>query len=194
MQLKANAMTKGRPAHYLTINGSPHPRSRTERYCKLFEDHLDGPTFSRIDLFDLKLPHSDGTYREDGSRTVQRLRQWVLDCDGMFISSPTYWFNVPAPLKSFMEQLAPIDRKLWRRERLLGLAVHAPEGGELGVFQAVVPALNIMGFSLVGNGYVYYRRTRKPEDWVESDIRNMAHKFSKPGHRFTGARPRAAGL
>jgi NAD(P)H-dependent FMN reductase len=175
---KGIRMAERNPPHYLTINASPHRRSRTERFCRMFEDHLVGPSFDRIDLFDLKLPHSDGTYDQKPSQTVQRLRDNVLRCDGMFIASPTYWFNAPVPLKAFLEQLAPIDSRLWRRERLLGLAVHAPEGGELGLFQAVVPALNIMGFALVGNGYVYYRRTRKSEDWVDVDIRKMARRFS----------------
>src|SRR5260221_8250609 len=84
---------------------------------------------------------------------MARLRNLVLDCDGMFIATPTYWYNAPATLKAFIEQLTPIEKKLWKRERKLALAVYSPEGGELGVFTAVVAPLNMMGFSLIGNGY-----------------------------------------
>jgi NAD(P)H-dependent FMN reductase len=169
----------GTKKHYLVINASHFSDSKTERFCRLFERNLEGVSSSRIDLRRKDIPFADGTYRLPRSKVVTQLRQQVLDCDGMFIATPTHWFSAPARLKTIIDHLTPIEGRLWRRERLLGLAVYAPEGGELGVFQAVVPALTHMGFGLVGNGYAYRRSRRKPEAWVEKEIIGMAWRFSR---------------
>ena len=163
---------------YLVINASPHKNSQSARFCQLFEEKLERHKSTRLNLYESDIPYSDGTYAVPKNRVLERMRDQVLSCQGMFISTPTYWFNAPAILKAFIEQLTPIEGQLWRRERLLGLAVHAPEGGELGVFQAIVPALNCMGFCLVGNGYVWKRGTKRSETWVEKDIAGIAHRFS----------------
>lgn len=171
----------GTKKHYLVINASQFADSKTERFCRLFEQNLDleRVSWSRIDLRRRDIPIADGTYRPTRDKVVTQLRQQILACDGMFIASPTHWFSAPARLKAVIDHLTPIEAKLWRRERLLGLAVYAPEGGELGVFQAVVPALTHMGFGLVGNGYAYRRTRRKPEAWVDKEVIGMAWRFSR---------------
>ncbi len=170
----------GTKKHYLVINASHFADSKTERFCRLFELNLDldAVSFSRIDLRRKNIPFADGTYRLPQNKELKQLRTQVLDCDGMFIATPTHWFSAPGRLKALIDHLTPIEAKLWKRERLLGLAIYAPEGGELGVFQSVVPALNHMGFSLVGSGYAYRRNRGKPEAWVVKEIVGMAKRFS----------------
>jgi len=165
--------------HYLVINASHFANSNTERFCRLFEQNLEAVSSLRIELRKKNIPFADGTYRLPRDKVLEQLRQQVLDCDGMFIATPTHWFSAPGRLKAFIDHLTPIEAKLWKRERLLGLAVYAPEGGELGVFQSVVPALSHMGFSLVGNGYAYRRSRRKSEQWVAKEIKGMAKRFSR---------------
>src|SRR3990167_2378300 len=105
----------------LTINASPHKNSTTEKFCEYFEKKLK-TEYKRINLTDWKIPPSDGTYRK--VKGFKKLQDLVLQSDGIFIASPTYWYNVPSTLKSFIEQLTPIDSKLWQRERLLAVAVY----------------------------------------------------------------------
>jgi NAD(P)H-dependent FMN reductase len=161
------------------INASSFVGSITDKHCKLFIDNLDGPEYSRIDLRDERIPIHNGHWDETPNATLRALRKRVLDCDGMFIATPVHWFNVPSVLKAFIDHLTPIESKLWKRERLLGIAVYAPEGGELGAFSAVVCPLTLMGFSLVGSGFVYRREKRKPKAWVRKDIVDMAERFSE---------------
>ena len=161
----------------LVVNASPHKNSKTERFCKLFEKYLSVP-YKQINLCDYNIPFSDGTYKKiDGD--MEELRKLVLECDGLFIASPTYWYNVPSILKAFIEQLTCIDSKLWQRERMLAIAVHAPHGGELGVFNAIVAPLNMFGFSLVGNGYAWYAGGRYKTSWWGNEVKHIANRFSK---------------
>jgi NAD(P)H-dependent FMN reductase len=163
--------------HYLVVNASHFANSNTERFCQIFEQNLEA-SCSRIELRRKHIPFADGTYRIPRNDVLRKLREQVLNCDGIFIATPTHWFSAPGRLKAFIDHLTPIEAKLWKKERLLALAIYAPEGGELGVFQAVVPALNHMGFSLVGNGYAYRRSRRKSEAWVVREIKGMAKRFS----------------
>lgn len=162
--------------HYLILNCSPHKKSRTKGFCILFAKHLSNCTYEVINL--PTLPPSDGTYKTPNQR-VRSMQEKVLKCDGIFIATPTYWFNVPATLKAFLEQLTPIDNRLWVKERLLALVVYSPHGGELGVFNALVPPLTVMGFSMIGNGYAWHRGgTKMKEEWVKNEIISMANRFS----------------
>jgi hypothetical protein len=171
--------TKRKLRFVLIINASPKEKySKTARLWRHFEKSLKRQCpREHIDLRDCKIPFADGKFTRTPGK-MEKLRQLVLDCDGMFIATPTYWYNVPAMLKAFIEQLSPDDVKLSRKQRKLALAVYSPEGGELGVFTAVVAPLNMMGFSLIGNGYAWCDGT-EDDVWWKEEIEWMAGEFSE---------------
>jgi NAD(P)H-dependent FMN reductase len=154
----------------LVINSSPHEPSITTRFCDIFANSF-GPRYTtRLDLHKEPPPHSNGTY-DNGNTKWQK---HVIESDVLFIGTPTYWFNVPSILKAFIDDLAAIDEILWEGDRSAVLAIHAPEGGEIGAVNALMPALNMLGFTLPGNGFVYYRDSG--DDWAWNDLSEVAKR------------------
>jgi multimeric flavodoxin WrbA len=168
--LKGQRVARHRTA--LIVNASPHKRSITTRFCRTFEKGFGSHYTKQIELHDKPPPHSDGTY----NKVDTPWQRHVLESDVLFIGTPTYWFNVPSILKAFLDDLAAIDEeKLWASERFMVIAVHAPEGGEIGAVNALVLPLNMLGFTLPANGYVYYRY---PADrWAWKDLIDVAERI-----------------
>jgi NAD(P)H-dependent FMN reductase len=154
----------------LVVNSSPHEPSITTRFCDIFTDNF-GPRYTRrLDLHKEPPPYSNGTYDNDNTKWQKH----VIDADVLFIATPTYWFNIPSILKAFIEDLAAIDEILWEGDRYAVIAIHAPEGGEIGALNALMPALNMLGFTLPGNGFVYYRSAA--DDWAWNDLGEVAKR------------------
>jgi multimeric flavodoxin WrbA len=162
---------------FLVINASPHKDGGTQRFVDAFCDAADKvESVTKLNLHDNPPSFCKGGFvRPDVLDTYQ---QAVLACDALFIATPTYWFNVPSILKAFIENLTPIESDLWQRPRTLGVAVYAPEGGELGCATAIILPLNHLGFSLVDSGYVYHRGIPK-DDWAWEDIGRMPERMKR---------------
>jgi NAD(P)H-dependent FMN reductase len=154
----------------LIVNASPHKPSITSRFCDTFADGFGARYTTWLDLHDQPPPHSDGTYGRGGTPWQDA----VLATDVLFVATPTYWFNIPSILKAFLEDLTAIEEQLWTTERFAVLAVHAPEGGEIGAVNALLAPLNMMGFTLPANGYVYYRHTA--DSWAWTDLTEIAKR------------------
>ena len=162
---------------FLIINASPSNQGGTAKFCSAFWDAAQKVgAAKRLNLHDDPPAFCKGsTSRPEALSVYQRE---VLACDALFIATPTYWFNVPSILKAFIEDLDPIESDLWQRPRTLGVAVYAPEGGELGPATAIVLPLNHLNFSFVDNGYVYHRGTPK-DDWAWEDIERMPDRMAR---------------
>jgi len=138
----------------LTINASPVANGTTEGFCETFEKCIKGKCrFERINLRDFNIPPSNGLYKIP-TIEVRKIGERVLRSRGVFIATPTYWYNVPATLRAFIEQLTPIEEKLQKRSRLLAVATYSPEGGELGCFTAIVAPLNMLGLRRKFRGWL----------------------------------------
>jgi NAD(P)H-dependent FMN reductase len=155
----------------LVVNASPHGQSVTTKFCKIFEKGFGAEYTNQLNLHDAPPRFSDGSYATDTP-----LQKQVLDVDVLFIATPTYWFNVPAILKAFIDELSGIDtKKLWAVDRYVVVAVHAPQGGEIGAVGALVLPLNMMGFTLPANGFVYYRN--EDDSWAWNDLTEIAKQL-----------------
>lgn len=167
----------------LVINASPK-NGKTLKFCKTFERAFGSQHTKRLNLAKNPPPHSDGTFKNTGTRWQED----TLKSDVLFIATPVYWFNVPSTLKAYLDDLAAIERKLWKNERFVIVAVHAPEGGEIGALNAIILPLNSMGFTLPRNGFVYYRGPS--DDWAWKDIEYAAEEVSEVGDPYAAARTR----
>jgi multimeric flavodoxin WrbA len=155
----------------LIVNASPFRESVTAKFCKTFEKGFGADYTKQLNLHDAPPRYSEGTYTSDSP-----LQKQVLDVDVVFIATPTYWFNVPAILKAFLDDLSGIDtEELWAIDRYVVVAVHAPEGGELGAIGALVLPLNMIGFTLPANGFVYYRN--EDDSWAWDDLTEIAKQL-----------------
>lgn len=162
---------------FLIINASPNAHGMTVKFCDAFEDAAKnaGET-KRLNLHDDPPAFCRGVLPKP--KTLSVYQREVLACDCLFVATPTYWFNAPSILKAFIEDLDPIETELWEKPRTLGVAIYAPEGGELGPAAALILPLNHLGFSLVDSGYVYHRDIPK-DDWAWEDIRLMPERMAR---------------
>lgn len=160
---------------FLIINASPHNTSVCQNFCNIFKKRCEelGIKTIEVNLHNIKLPFCDGTFDE----VSLEIQKQTLESDGIFIASPTYWYNAPSVLKAYIECLSNIEDELYKRARPLCLAVHAPEGGELGVLQAVLLPMNMMGFWLPENAYAYYRNTKYDDGWAFDEIKTMPDRM-----------------
>ena|SRR3989344_9051614 len=162
---------------FLIINASPNSEGGTAKFCDAFLTAAQKVgEVKQLNLHDDPPPFCKGSLPKP--EILSTYQREVLECDALFIATPTYWFNVPSILKAFIENLDPIELDLWKRPRTLGIAIYSPEGGELGPATATVLPLNHLNFSLVDNGYVYHRGIPK-DDWAWEDIALMPERMAR---------------
>jgi multimeric flavodoxin WrbA len=155
----------------LIINASPNADGQTAKLCKIFKDSAEKiGEVKQLNLHDNPPPFSKGLLPKPEVLSVYQ--QAVLECDAMFIATPTYWFNVPAILKAFIEDLDPIESDLSHKTRALGVAINAPQGGELGAASSMILSLNHLNFLLVNVGYIFHRGVSE-DDWAFEDLELM---------------------
>jgi multimeric flavodoxin WrbA len=162
---------------FLVINASPNKAGKTSRFVDAFTEAAQKT--GEVQVLHL---HDNPPHYSRGELTAQRnptvYQKAAIDCDGLFIATPTYWFNVPAILKSFIEELDGVDTELYARPRALGVAVYAPQGGELGTASSLILSLNHMNFALVEVGYIFHRGIAE-DDWAWEDISLMPERMKR---------------
>ncbi len=162
---------------YLVINASPNKDGGTAKFVTAFTEAADLLGDVRVMNLHDSPPHfSKGAKSRDSDFTDYQ--QAALDCDALFIATPTYWFNVPAILKAFIEEIDEVDKMFYTRPRVLGVAIYAPQGGELGVASALVFPLNHLKFALVEEGYIFHRGV-PIDDWAWADIAAMPERMKR---------------
>ena len=163
--------------NFLIINASPNPDGQTAQFCKVFVEASKkiGET-TQLNLHDDPPPFCKGLAPKPEQLSIYQ--KAVLDCDALFIATPTYWFNVPSILKAFIENLDQIETDLWKRPRALGIAIYAPEGGELGPATSLVLPLNHLNFLFVELGYVFFRGIEK-DAWAWEDLEKMPARMAR---------------
>lgn len=162
---------------FLVINASPNKEGGTAKFVGAFKEaaqKLGDVTI--LNLHDNPPRYAHSEKQNDGEPTLYQ--KAVMDTDALFIATPTYWFNTPAILKAFLEELDEIDTKLYARPRALGMGIFAPQGGELGVATALTFPLNHMNFVLVDVGYVFHRGVPE-DDWAWEDIALMPERMKR---------------
>ena len=156
---------------FLSINSSPNLDGKTSNFCKLFKESAEKlGEVTQFNLYDDPPPFSEGSLLRP--EVLNEYQKEVLDCDALFIATPTYWFNVPSILKAFIENLAPIEADLDQKTRALGVAIYAPQGGELGAASSLILSLNHLNFVLVNVGYIFHRNVSE-DDWAFENLTLM---------------------
>ncbi|MBI5645052.1 NAD(P)H-dependent oxidoreductase [Candidatus Kaiserbacteria bacterium] len=162
---------------YLVINASPHENGGTSKFVHAFTEAAKKVGEVKVlNLHDSPPAYSRGDNAPSMIETMYQRE--VLACDALFIATPTYWFNTPSILKAFVEEIDGIESMLWQRARALGIAVYAPQGGELGVASALTFPLNHMNFVLVDVGYIFHRGI-PIDDWAWEDLALMPERMRR---------------
>ena len=112
----------------------------------------------------------------------------LLEADGLVIAIPTYWFNMPGILKSFIDSLTPFvdmeNESNYKTDgknsfgldgKVAGCIVYSPEGGESPVLQNLALTLNHLGVLLPPYSLIFYRG--KQDWWAKNDIRLLTRNM-----------------
>ncbi|MCP4640531.1 MAG: flavodoxin family protein [bacterium] len=127
----------------LVINGSPRPNGSTARLCDEFARGIKdaGGTASNVCLGDATVSYCRGC---DGcvatgecviDDDMKELTREVLDCDVLVLASPSYWGDVTAQMKTFIDRSRPIcehvrGEYVGKGKRGVSIAVRAGDGNE----------------------------------------------------------------
>lgn len=98
----------------LAILGSPRARGNASKMLDIAikQAKMQNYEVSRVNLFEKSIANCTGCMkcRENGVCVIkddaQEICQLLIDCDLVIISSPTYFANVPAPVKNLFDRLA----------------------------------------------------------------------------------------
>ena len=160
----------------LGINGSPHVKGVG---AQLLEEALDGCLSTGAEtltyhLVDPLNGYVQGEYRDTTPPGLELLFEQILRADGIIFSTPTYWFNMSALMKSLMEYLTNLElRKFALEGKVAGLIATCKEDGAQGTLSLMAAPLVHMGFLLPPYSMVF-RNTKMADksenNWQKEDI------------------------
>lgn len=133
-------------------------------------------------------PKKGGQYEEDinpvdgrlGQKIhkLSRLQKLMIESDGFVIATPTYWFNMPGILKNFVDNLTILEENGWLLEnKVAGIIVYSPQGGEIGVLSPLAITFNHMGVVIPPYGLIFYRG--KIDEHALEDIKLLAKSIKR---------------
>ncbi len=83
-------------------------------------------------------------------------------CDGVIISTPIYWYNVPGPLKNFIDRITVLENAIFTEGRsrlegkVVGFIAVGNDSGAIAVIQNLMVTFNSMGAIIPPWSLAYY--------------------------------------
>lgn len=160
----------------VVLNGSPKADGHTASMAAALMDAA--AVFAecqRIDLYEEALPPVTGELDIPlgEPNSVQAKLLW---CDAFVLVTPTYWFNMPAVVKNFVDHLTILEDNGFLLEgKVAGCIVYTPEGGGENILQNLAMVFNHMGIVVPPYCLIFDRGDGKK--WVQEDIPLMAHSL-----------------
>lgn len=161
----------------MAINASPKLDGQTAALLEIFVKAAidEKAAIDRLDLYTENIPFINGKLGKE-SQELLPVHHKLLESDGLVIATPTYWFNVPAILKNFIDNLTILEDNGFLLEgKVAGFIVYSPEGGELGVLASLALPLNHMGMLIPPYATIFYRGEH--DSWVKQDIPHLAKRM-----------------
>uniref|UniRef100_A0A7J2U3B9 Flavodoxin family protein n=1 Tax=Ignisphaera aggregans TaxID=334771 RepID=A0A7J2U3B9_9CREN len=147
----------------LIISSSPHKYGNvrlTAEACKRIAEYVEKVRAVAIDVYDFDIKPCKGCVSEDVNQCklpcvyeddMKRLYEVVEKSDGIIFVSPIYWYNIPGPLKNFIDRLTVFENAIFieGRSRLEGKATGfiaiGNDTGAIALIQNLMAILNSMG-------------------------------------------------
>ncbi len=158
----------------LTINCSPKKDGNTAKLLKIFQSEADriGLEVVPINLYEEKEDFFHGKL-DQKVKKLTRVQALMSKSDGFVIATPTYWFNTPAILKNFIDNLTPLEENNWMLEgKVGGFIVYEPQGGGVEVLKNLAMTFNHMGVAIAPYSLIFYRG--RQDKWALADIKLLA--------------------
>ena len=158
----------------LTINCSPKNEGNTAKLLKIFLDEASkiGLEVRSINLYEEKEDFFHGKLNQKIEK-LTKAQELLTKSDGFVIATPTYWFNTPAILKNFIDNLTPLEENNWMLEgKVGGFIAFEPQGGGVEVLKNLAMTFNHMGVVIPPYSLIFYRGHQ--DNWAMQDIKLLA--------------------
>jgi len=157
----------------LGINGSPRPYGNSFQALKLAlrAAELEGAEVELVNLYEYEIKPCLGCVSDDVKACVYpcpinddmvKLYPKVIECDGLVISSPIYWFSVSGLLKNFLDRLTVlenmiyIDGRSWLDGKVVGFIAVGSDEGAIALISNLMAVTNSFGMVIPPWALAYY--------------------------------------
>lgn len=158
----------------LAINCSPKSKGTTASLLKIFTDEAKrlNLKITVVNLYDEPESFFHGKLDQKMPK-LSKIQALMSECDGFVIATPTYWFNTPAILKNFLDNLTPLEENNFMLEgKVGGFIAYEPQGGGVEVLKNLAMTFNHMGVVIPPYGMIFYRGIQ--DKWAKPDIKLLA--------------------
>lgn len=166
------------PYKILAINSSPNFSGKTASFLKTAITGFRklNCLVEKVDLYKENLSFETGKLDRKNFK-LTALQKKISECDGFIIATPVYWFNTPAILKAFIDNLTILEEEspnFLLEGKVAGIIVYSPQGGEVNVLQILSLTFNHLGVTFPPYSLLYYRN--KEDSWFKKDLLNLPRR------------------
>lgn len=101
---------------------------------------------------------------------MRRLYDIVIESDGIIFITPIYWYNVPGPLKNFIDRLTVLENAIFIEGRskvegkVVGFIAIGNDTGAIAVIQNLMAVMNSLGAVIPPWALAYHESEVEPVD------------------------------
>lgn len=166
----------------LTISASPRKYgavSFIEKFVSVLGREIEEVNVKTINVYDHNIQPCIGCVSDDVKTCVlpcvieddmKNLYNLVLDSDGFIFITPVYWYNVPGPLKNFIDRLTVLENAIFIEGRskvegkVAGFIAIGNDTGALAVIQNLMAIMNSFGIAIPPWALAYHESEEDPID------------------------------
>jgi len=166
----------------LVVSASPRKYGATnfarEFVMRLAED-IEKVDVEAIDVYDYNIMPCIGCVSDDVklcklpcviNDDMNKIYELVLESDGMIFVTPIYWYNVPGPLKNFIDRLTILENAIFTEGRskaegkVAGFIALGNDAGAIAVIQNLMAVMNSFGMIIPPWALAYHESEGEPVD------------------------------
>ncbi len=179
----------------LIISSSPRPYGYTRSIAKFVARvarELENAEAKVIDVFDYDIKPCQGCVSDNVKLCswpcpidddMHALYKMVEESDGIIFVTPIYWYNIPGPLKTFIDRITLFENAIFveGRSRLegkvAGFIAIGNDTGAIALIQNLMVVMNSMGMVIPPWALAYHHSEDIPFDnhKLILDAANVAH-------------------
>ncbi len=164
----------------LIVSSSPREYGNVRIVAKIverFAKEVEGIEAIHIDVYDYDIKPCLGCVSDDVmlcrypcviEDDMRKLYEYIINSDGIIFITPIYWYNVPGPLKNFIDRLTVFENAIFTegRSRLEGKVASfiaiGNDTGSIAVIQNLMVIMNSMGIVIPPWALAYHTSDDDP--------------------------------
>ncbi len=167
-------------AKLIVVSSSPRDYGNVRIVAKIVEGiarEVEGIGVIHIDVYDYDIKPCIGCVSDDVmlcrypciiEDDMKKLYEHVLNSDGIIFVTPIYWYNVPGPLKNFIDRLTVFENAIFTegKSKLEGKVASfiaiGNDTGSIAVIQNLMIIMNSMGVIIPPWALAYHTSDEDP--------------------------------